>query len=63
MSTIGNIDGYIEVVLKINDTTGKVEKVVGKTMSGEFIDFEQLKDRDWWLGQIDKWEIKELLIH
>ena len=34
MSTTGNIDGYIEVVLKINDETGEIVEIATKTING-----------------------------
>ena len=54
MSTTGNIDGYIEVVLKINDDTGEIEEIATKTMNGELIDPSQLGDPNWWanLGNV-----------
>ena len=33
MSTTGNIDGYIEVILKINDDTGEIEEIATKTIN------------------------------
>ena len=55
MSTTGNIDGYIEVILKINDTTGEIEEVATKTVNGELIDPSKLEDPDWWAEQVAKW--------
>lgn len=52
MSTTGNIDGCIEIVLKINDTTGEIEEVVTKTMNGELIDPTKLEDLEWWADKI-----------
>lgn len=55
MSTTGNIDGYIEVVLKINDYTGEIEEIAAKTMDGELIDLSKLEDPNWWAEQAANW--------
>lgn len=51
MSTTGNIDGYIEVILKINDTTGEIEEVATKTVNGELMTLPNWKTR---IGGLNK---------
>ena len=49
--SIGSADGVIEVILKINDNTGKITETAIKTADGKLVDFSKLEDPEWWRDQ------------
>lgn len=53
--SIGSADGVIEVILKINDNTGKITETAIKTADGKLVDFSKLEDPEWWRDQYIKY--------
>lgn len=53
--SIGSADGVIEVILKINDNTGKITETAIKTADGTLVDFSKLEDSEWWRDQYIKY--------
>ena len=45
----------IEVILKINDNTGKITETAIKTADGKLVDFSKLEDPEWWRDQYIKY--------
>ena len=54
--SIGSADGVIEVILKINDNTGKITETAIKTADGKLVDFSKLEDPEWWtiVNKVDR---------
>lgn len=53
--SIGSADGVIEVILKINDNTGKITETAITTADGKLVDFSKLEDPEWWRDQYIKY--------
>ncbi|MBQ8349501.1 MAG: hypothetical protein IJY19_07680 [Ruminococcus sp.] len=51
MSDFGSADGIIEIILEIDDKTGKIYDTAVKTKDGKLFDLSVLKDPEWWNEQ------------